>query len=242
MYDQPVRRGPLIAVCALGCGRLHFDAVERIELVQVQAPGFNAAAETSVIVSQTTGNLIVAAVYWDQAPNTVTFSDTAGLAWTALPKLEIGAGAGCGGVTGNATGAQLYYAQVTSTESNTLRATQTSGMQPLGIIAIEYSGLATADAVDMQVGQVAPSPSHLMSSPPITTTENDLIVAFFNDTIGAGTIGGGSGYVVQARDIGFPNLYEDAVMPPGTYTPTAVLPNAQTDACWIVSTVAFRPR
>jgi hypothetical protein len=211
-------------------------------LVQVQAPGFKSAVTTSATLNETAGNLVVAAVYWDQAPNTVTLTDSAGLAWIPLTPYETPGGTGCGGTTGNASGAQLYYAQVTVTGANTVTVTQTSGTQPLGVMLLEYAGIATVDPVDVTSGQLAPAASNQMIVPAMTTSSPGVIVAFFNDTVGSGMMGGDASYILEARDVGFPNMIEDAIVPPGTYMPTGTLPGAQIDACWIATAVALKAR
>lgn len=238
---------------AVGCGRLGFERRVAIDapadavsdapidagpphLVQILAPGYGSAAMMSSTISETRGNLLVAAVYWDESPDTITLTDTAGLAWSNLP-IE-GIPSVCGGTTGNATGAEIYYAAVSATGPNTVTVAQTSGTQPLGVFLLEYANVATAP--DAMSGQVAPSASHAVSAPPITTNGPGVVIAFFNETQMNGMMSGGSGYVVEARDMGFPNLIEDAIEPAGTYTPDGALPNAQSDACWVAIAVAFR--
>jgi len=246
----------VVTAVAIGCGRLGFErvagdsaadvAIDRAldapagppSVVQVLAPGFGSAASRSIMLDETQGDLLVAAVYWDESPDTVTLSDTAGLAWQAEPALVVVPG--CGGPTGNATGAQLYYAQVTATGANTITVAQTSGTQPLGVIVLEYAN--TLAAVDAFSAVMAPAPSNTMQATPITTTVPAVVIAFFNDTINIGNNIGGSGYTVEARDPAFPNLIEDTIGPPGLYSPTAALFPGQTDACWVAFAVAFAAR
>jgi hypothetical protein len=236
-----------------GCGRIAFDPIDqRIDgdggtvdvigepaaFVQIQAPPYASAPSQSVMIDLTAGHLVVAAVYWDQTPNTVTLADTAGLTWTAAPKYEIPAV--CGGSTGNATGAQLYYAQVSSPVMTTVTVSQTSGAQPLGVMLVEYAGLAMTNVVEAESGQVAPSASNAMFVPSFTTTRDTMVVVFFNETLGSGTMTEGSGYTARARITGFPNMYEDALLPPGMYIPSGALPAGQTDACWVGDAIALR--
>jgi len=190
----------------------------------------------SATLTETAGDLVVAAVYWDEDPDTVTLADTAGLAWTALPAQVIPSG--CGGTTGNATGAQLYYATVATTGANTVTVTQTSGTQPLGVMVAEYANVATTPDVDS--GQVAPAASHAVQAAPLTTTGAGVVIAFFNETQQFGTLTAGSGYSAEALDTNFPNMYEDAFLPAGTHAPDGALPAGQSDACWVAIAVAFR--
>jgi hypothetical protein len=168
-----------IALCAAtACGRLGFDprvapadgardavpdSPATIALVAATEPGFQKAAMVSFSVAQTAGDFLVVAVYWDEAPDTVTFGDSLGLPWQSLPVQGL-ATTGCGGPTGNATGAQLWYASVAQTGTNTLTAVQTSGTQPLGMFALEYSGVDGANAIDTTAEQLAPTTSSSRSS------------------------------------------------------------------------------
>jgi hypothetical protein len=232
-----------LAGLASACGRIGFDPLADATpaaLVQVQAPGYQSATGVTVEIALTAGNFAVVATYWNQVPDMVALVDTTGLAWTPLAIQEIVAS--CGGGTGNATGARLWYAQVTATAMDQITVEQTSGTQPLGAFVLEYAGIATADAVDAASGQLAPAASANASVPAFTTTGTDVIVAFFGDTLGMGSWTPGDGYTAEARDTGFPNLIEDAIMPPGTYIPDAMLPPGHNDPCWVGTAAAFRTR
>lgn len=229
-----------LAGLASACGRIGFDQLAKAALVQVQAPGYQSAASMTVDIALTAGNFVVVATYWDQSPDTVALVDTAGLAWTPLAIQEIVAS--CGGGTGNATGARLWYAQVTATAMDKITVAQTSGTQPLGAFVLEYAGIATADAVDAASGRLAPTASTTASVPALKTMGTDVIVAFFGDTISMGSWTPGDGYTALARDAGFPNLIEDAIVPPGTYMPDAGLPPGHNDPCWVGTAAAFRTR
>jgi hypothetical protein len=244
--------GRVLALLALftGC-RIGFDSrvspdalvdtPAPIQLVEVQAPGYASAAMVQVRIGQIADDFLVAAVYWNESPDTVTLTDTSGLAWTSMPS-QVVTTAGCGGTTGNATGAQLYYAQVSATGSNLITVTQTSGTQPLGLMLLEYSGIATANELDTSSAQLAPMASSTVSVPAFTTTGTGVIVAFFNDTTSTGSYTPGAGYTLEALDTGFPNLLEDAIVPAGTYMPDGALPSGHNDACWVGIAAAFRGR
>lgn len=244
----------VIAAVAIGCGRVGFDAhtagdgsldapgdvadggAANIRLVQVVAPGFGSAAQVSVTIQQTAGDVLIAAAYWDEVPDTITLSDTAGTAWASLPQLAL---PGCGGATGNGTGAQMFYAPIATSGSNTVTVAQTSGVQPLGLFLLEYSGVA---GLDQHTEQIAPSASNVTFVPQLVTTGTDVIVALFSDTIAMGVMPEGAGYLAEARDTGFPNLIEDAIGPAGSYMPSAGLPGVQNDACWVGAAAAFHAR
>jgi hypothetical protein len=229
-----------LAGLASACGRIGFEQLADAALVQFQAPGYQSATSVKVDIALTAGNFAVVATYWDQSPDTVALVDTAGLAWTPLPIQQIVAS--CGGGTGNATGVRLWYAQVTATAMDQITVEQTSGTQPLGAFVLEYAGIATADVVDAASGQLAPAASTTASVPALRATGTDVIVAFFGDTISMGSWMPGDGYTAVARDTGFPNLIEDAIVPPGTYMPDATLPPGHNDPCWVGTAAAFRTR
>jgi len=239
----------LFAVAA-ACGRYRFDprvapnsdtapdTPAAISLVSVVAPGYQGAAQVTDSVDGTLGDFLVAAIYWDESPDTVTLADTLGLAWASLPAQGIPSV--CGGSTGNATGAQLWYAPVTVSGLNSITATQTSGTQPLGLFVLEYAGIDNANPIDATSAQIAPASSNNVFMPELTAHDDDVIVALFNDTISFGTMTAGSGFTIEAHDDQFPNLLEDAIVQAGTYTPTAALPPGEIDACWIGTAMALR--
>jgi hypothetical protein len=245
-----MRRFVVVAV-VIGCGRIGFEqhvagdgspadlAIDGppARLVQVLAPGYGSAASMSIVIDETAGDLVVAPVYWHQDPDTVTLTDTAGLAWQSRPAVVV---PGCITTNGNATGAQLYYAQVAATGTNTVTVTQTSGVQPLGLMLVEYANaMASVDAFSMVM---APASSNAMAATPITTSVPAVVIGFFNDTIGGGNDGSGSGFTAEARDTGFPNIVEDTIGPPGLYSPTATLFVGGNDACWVAFAIAFPVR
>jgi hypothetical protein len=184
------------------------------------------------------GSVLIAAAYWNEAPDTVTIADTLGLAWQPLASEVITGGANCGDNTGNATGAQLFAAAVPAAGSDDVTVVQTSSTQPLGVIVLDYRGIA---AVATSASAVVPSSSTAMTAPAIATTVPGVVVAFFGDTIGMGALTAGSGLTAEAGDPGFPNMIEDAIVEPGTYTATATLPNGP-DVCWVAIVAALRAR
>jgi hypothetical protein len=241
---------------AFACGRLGFDPMRAAQvadarpgdaapdapsgpptLTGVAAPGYGSGPIQEDEVRLAAGDFVVAVAYWDQTPDTVTLTDTLGLAWTAGPTEAIGSN--CGGGTGNGTGAQLFFATAAAAGSGTVTVTQTSGTQPLGVFVLDYENIG---GVDSTASAVAPSSSTAMVAPPVTATDPGVVVAFFGDTIGMGTVATGSEFTELARDDGFPNLVEGAPAAAGDqYVATATLPNGP-DACWVVLEAVLRAR
>jgi hypothetical protein len=214
-----------------------FDA-RPIALAQVAAPGYADTAVTSATIDVTVAQLVIAAVYFNQEPDTITVTDSIGLSWASLPPVDVLAG--CGGNTGNATAAQLWYAQGTSAGVDTVTVTQTSGTQPLGVFVLAYEGIASMDPVETTSVQIAPIASSTASMPPLVTQHDTVIVALFNDTLSTGTWTGGDGFTIEAHDDGFPNMLEDAIVPPGMWAPKGTLPPGHNDSCWVGTALALR--
>jgi hypothetical protein len=238
-----------------GCGRIGFDLRGDAEsgvpdapppmLLAMAAPGYRSSTTVSASIHDTADTMLVAATYWDETPDAITLTDTAGLTWTSLPGMDMSMNLGsqCGGTTGNATGAQLWYAQVPADGSNTITVSQTpSNMEPLGIFLLAYSGLATTNVVDASAIQIAPAISNQMTAPALQTTQTDVIVAFFVDTTPVGNCGAGTGFTARAQDPPYLAMIEDSIGPAGIYAPTATLPSGTSDPCWIATAAAFKAR
>ena len=242
----------VLGVAGAACGRIAFDPLSSSDaggpdgnglapaIAQVVAPGYVGAASQTIAIDQTAGNFLLVATYWNQNADTVAVSDTLGNAYQNRPVVKVPLV--CGGGTGDSTVAQLWYAPITTTGTNMVTVAQSVGVQPLGMMLLEYTGVALADPIAAGSELAASMSSHTATAKPVVTTATTTIVAFFGDTIGNGAMGGGPGYTVEARDLGFPNMIEDLAGPAGTYTPTATLPGASSDACWVASAVALRGR
>src|SRR5262249_39041736 len=99
---------------------------------------------TTVAFNQanTSGNLIVAYVVWDNPGTVVDVRDTRGNAYTpASPRVQW---------SSFASGAQVFYAaNVIGGGTNTVTATFSSGLSTFGLIyVIEYSGVAKTNPLD----------------------------------------------------------------------------------------------
>jgi hypothetical protein len=237
-------------VVGAACGRIGFDplgagvgdaandAAVAISLIGVAAPGYQSQPSVTATVDQIAGDFALAAVYWDEDPDTVTLGDTLGLSWTSLVGETIGSG--CGDTTGNGTGARLWYAPITATGQNAITVTQDAGAHPLGEFVLEYRGISASDPIDTTAMAIAPASTNTLDVPTLTTTATDELVVFWNDTIGSGTMVGTPGFTIEAHDDAFPNTLEDEMVPPGSYAPTGQLPAGHMDACWVGLAVALR--
>ncbi len=185
--------------------------------------GSGTTASLAFPSANTSGNLIVVYVVWDN-PGTVTVSDTRGNTYTAATARQS---------WGNNWSAQAFYASNILGGSNTVKATFGTAIKSFGIVYLhEYSGLATASPVDVSASAAGTSAS--MSSGAVTTTQaNDLLFAAGASDNTVTTPGTG----FTARLTGFGNLTEDRVVTTtGSYAGTA----SQNGSTWVMQLVAFR--
>ena len=238
----------LVLAIVSGCGRIAFDHIDAdpgdaaettsFSTIQVFAPGYVTAASQSITLSVDVGHCLVAAVYWNSEPNTITVTDTSGLAWTALqalitPSCPLGNGL---------AGLQFWYAFTTAPGSTTVTVTQTAGNPALGMYVIEYDGVAMTPTVEMVAGLAAPGASNEMTSGPLTTHHPDHLVALFANPHLNGRMTAGAGWTALGTDTLFYSLIEDETAAPGTVEAIANLPAATSDSCWGATAVAFRGR
>jgi hypothetical protein len=242
-----VRRLALVAFVLWGCGRRSFDAndagldaseaVGEATLVQVFGPPYVTATSHAVAITATAGNLLIAGVFWDKAGTAVTLSDTASHVWTAFELRET---TNC---STRITGITLYYAPVTTTLTTIVSATQTSA-EALGLFVAEYAGLDLASPIVTTASLGAPGPTNAMTTPPLTVSDDALIVAVFADADGGGAMVPGDGWSARAIENTFYWMLVDAApsVPAGIYTPTGYLPDMRSDACWVAAAAALRLR
>jgi hypothetical protein len=71
---------------------------------------------------------------------------------------------------------------------------------------------------------------------------SDIVVAVFEDNNGGGTMSPGSGFTQEALDTTSYSIVEDRVVGPdaGNIPPTAFLPGAGGDGCWVAAAAAFK--
>jgi hypothetical protein len=195
-------------------------------------------------LTQTSGNLVVAAVfgwvdpYHGSVNEFFTITDTLGNTWHPLPQ----------SLYSNYDFIQLFYAQNVTGGANTIRVVPTlphiSGLYEMDIA--EYAGVAISDPVDIASGQgaasvSAPTPGSMTS----TSDCPDLVVAAYFDGPAPGGHSVGSSAAWTTRTYGSSNLsnLQDNL-------PTGLLPHASVNASfntsngnsgtWVATQVAFR--
>lgn len=246
-----------MALLATGCGRVGIDpsqvpedavavdssidgapdAPAMVQTVRVDTPTtVNAQSISSSPLPLSAGNVVVAIPYWNDRTHHVAVSDSSGaLTWKSIERQSVAQG--CAG----GTNLQIFYATVPSSRMVTVTATQPEGPGNMGLLLVEYMGLA-ADPLDGSTGMAAPRVSNTMTTGAITTTGFGVLVAAFHDSNGSGTMVPGPGFTVLALDTSSYAMIADQQAPPGSYEATARLPGTTMDACWVASMIALRAR
>jgi len=187
----------------------------------------------SASLTETAGNLLVAAVYWNGS-NVATISDTLGNTWNSVPVQDNST---------FATDVQIWYAQNIKGGANTVTLSQPSAVYA-GFYVIEYSGLATTNALDTAAGKIASASSNVVDTGNLTTSgSQDLIVGLFADSWGSGTMTPAPGWISRGTDPMFYSLVVDNLpggSGTGTFDPAATLPGSNSDAAWSATAAAFR--
>ncbi len=186
-----------------------------------------ASVPVAYSVAQTAGNLNIVAVGWNDTTSTVnTVTDTRGNTYT----LAIGPTSGTG------VRQSIYYARNIAGGSNTVTVSFNQAATFADVRVFEYSGLDTANPLDVTAGAAGTSAS-ANSGSVTTTAANELI-------FGAGTTGGsfnntGSpGFVVRVLTNPNADIGEDkTVSSTGSYNAVATLFNS---AAWVMQMAAFR--
>ena len=208
-------------------------ACATIAKVQVISPGTTSTTSKAASLTETAGNLLVAAVYWNGA-DVASISDTLGNTWKSLP------------VQNNATTAtdvRIWYAENIKAGANTVKVTQPWTVN-LGFYLIEYSGVATVNALDVAAGKIASAALHSIDTGNMGTTGcRDLVVGLFADTWGTGTMTPGSGWISRGTDPNFYSMVVDNV-PGGTGTldPKANLAGSNSDSAWAATAASFKAK
>ncbi len=186
-----------------------------------------ASVPVAYSVAQTAGNLNIVAVGWNDTTSTVnTVTDTRGNTYT----LAIGPTSGTG------VRQSIYYARNIAGGSNTVTVSFNQAATFADVRVFEYSGLDTANPLDVTAGAAGTSAS-ANSGSVTTTAANELI-------FGAGTTGGsfnntGSpGFVVRVLTYPNADIGEDkTVSSTGSYNAVATLFNS---AAWVMQVATFR--
>jgi len=204
-----------------------------IAKVQVVSPGSASTTSRSASITETAGNLLVAVVYWNGS-DVAGISDKLGNTWNSVPVQDNAA---------TATDVRIWYAQNIKGGANTLTVSQPWSVN-LGFYLIEYSGIATTNALDVTSGKIAPGASHSPDAGNLTTTGcRDLVVGLFADTWGAGTMTAGSGWIIRGTDVNFYSMVVDNVPGgAGTFDPKASLAGSNSDPAWAATAAAFKAK
>jgi hypothetical protein len=244
-----VRAVYVVVSLLCGCGRLFGpcnnassdatspDAANGIRRVQTVSPGsMRGVATISFPITVTGGDLLVVVPYSDTNPGQTLTAVSSSLndAWQTLPTESS---------TCNIVGStiRLWYAPIAGSGADTITLDMSLSGN-LGVLAIEYAGVDLARPVETSSGLVASATTGTMTAGPLSATTGDLVVAAFSDHQTLGTAVPGQGFTVQAHDDAFAALVEDAPAGPATTNPSADLPSGKSDACWVATAMALRPR
>jgi len=191
-----------------------------------------ASAQTVTVAysqAQTAGNLNVVVIGWNDSTATVsTVTDSLGntYAVAAAPVVQ----------TGTASQVIYYAKNIASAAAGANTVTVTFGVtaNAVDIRIAEYSGLDTANPLDVSVG--AQGNSATSNSGSITTTSaNDLLVGA--NLVQSVTTAAGAGYISRVITVDCDILEDRVVSATGSYSATAALDKVQP---WIMQMVAFR--
>ena len=194
----------------------------------VQAAAFQVASGASVSATfanpNTSGNLIVAYVVWDNT-GSVALSDSLGNTY-------VGA-VGPTKYSGDKANAQVFYAKNIAGGTNTLKATFSTAISAYGILYIhEYSGISQTNPVDVTAAASGSSAS-MNSGSVAATSAVDLLFGAgeSNNTVKSA----GAGYT--ARSTAYGNITEDrTVTATGSYSASAT----QNGSAWVMQMVGFK--
>jgi hypothetical protein len=205
-----------------------------ITFVQAVVASYVTTSSVSTSITLTGGDLLVVALFWGggQTPNV---TDTLGNTWQSAPPST---------VSGCSSQGQIWYAENVKGGADSVTATANNG-NPLGFIALEYSGVLGSGSLDSQANQSASSDTNAMTPGALNTTAAlDVLVAAFSDLNGTGTMVTGTGFASRGGDQLYYSLAEDDLpgVAPGTYSPAAQLPGGNADACWTAVGAAFKAK
>lgn len=206
-----------------------------IVFVQSVVTAYSTGFINTATLTVTTGNTLVVATYVSGTP-AMSVTDTLGNVFASATKTN---GTSCSSSSG-----QLWYVTNAKGGLDTISVTISSS-EALGITVAEYSGIASAGALDVVSNAAASSSSNAMSAPNLTTTASrDIIVSLFHDTNGTGTMTPGAGYTARSRDTDFYTLLQDDApgRGPGVRAVNAALPSSTSDACWGALAIALKAR
>ena len=185
----------------------------------------SASVSVAYTLAQTAGNLNVVAVGWNDATSTVsTISDTRGNTYTLA----------VGPTTGTGLRQSIYFAKNIAAGSNTVTVTFNQAAAFVDVRVQEYSGLDTANPLDVAAG--AAGTGTLANSGAVTTTSASELI------FGAGMTsthftGAGTGFTTRIITNPDADIAEDQVVSStGTYSATAPATSSQ----WVMQVATFR--
>jgi hypothetical protein len=201
-----------------------------ITFVQVKsATPQTASASVAVTypIAQTSGNLNIVAVGWNDTTSTVTgITDSHNNTYV----LAIGP------TTGTGLRQSIYYAKNIAAGGNTVTVTFSKAAAFVDVRALEYSGLDTANPLDKMAGAVGSGTT--ASSGAVTTTAANELIFGAGMTIARFT-GAGSGFVSRIITSPDADIAEDrTVTATGSYSATA--PNSSSN--WVMQIATFNAK
>jgi hypothetical protein len=208
------------------------EALGTWTLVASSAPGYSASNSRSCgALDNAAGDLLAVYAYVASSSVTLSVTDTAGNAWSAVPLSPF---------AGGPSSHQWFYALAKANGSDTITVKQSSGSSALGIDCFEYSGNASTGVLDVSQELYASSATTAMTTGNFTTTgSSDLVLAGFTDVAEGGVFAAGSGYESLASDHVFAAMVEgDLGVAAGTHAATATDTGASSH--WQAYAVAFR--
>jgi hypothetical protein len=199
-----------------------------ITFVQVNAATPSAPSASVAVtypVAQIAGNLNIVAVGWNDTTSTVnTISDSRGNIYTLA----------LGPTTGTGLRQSIYYAKNIAGGSNTVTVTFNQAAAFVDVRALEYSGLDTANPLDVATG--AAGTGALANSGGVSTTSASELIFGAGMTTSHFT-GAGSGFVTRIITDPDADIAEDQVVSStGSYSATA----PSTSSNWVMQVATFR--
>jgi hypothetical protein len=218
-------RGTTPASIASGCVTHPGNAIAR-------AQSADAYTGNTVTLSKTSaGNFLIVAASWADLTSDPTISDSAMNTWNVLPVLR--------GPAGQAElSIKLFYA--TNIKGGDTTITLSSSPFDVGIHAVEYSGVATSNALDVMSTALADGGTTTPTSGSFTPTDVDLVYAYFGDEGTAqSAITAGPGYSMITMIGDHVDASQENLASSGTQTASFTL--GATTYSWALYVATFKP-
>jgi hypothetical protein len=212
----------------LGLGTQADAAIAYVQS-NASAPASASTMTVTYTSAQSAGDLNVVAIGWvDSTSNVASVTDSKGNTYVRA----------LGPTTVSGTASQsIYYAlniAVAAAGANTVTVTFNATVPDPDVRILEYSGIATANALDVAVGASSATGTALSSGTATTTNANDLILG--SNVVAFGITAAGSGYTQRIISAG--NTEEDEIVSStGSYSATAT---QSPSGWWIMQLTAFK--